>query len=172
METAIVSLICIGVILSGGLIMAQSAIISADKLFDDWKILEKREMDRVNTIISATGVVDKGAGGFEINVRNTGQRVIGNFADWDVIVMYYDAPGNYVIERLTYSTNPSPGNDEWSVYAIQWNGVAEVYQKNLLDPLEDLKLQIKPIPPVGNGKTIFTRISTNNGVTTSIQYTK
>lgn len=172
METAILSLICIAVILSGGLMMAQSAMISADQLSADWKAMERRSTDIANTIISATGVVDKGAGGFEVNVKNTGQRVLGNFADWDVVVQYYDAPGNYKITRLTYTTNTSPGNNEWSVNAIHWNGVTEVYEKGLLDPREDLKLQVKPIPPLGNGKTIFIVMGTDRGVTTSIQYTK
>lgn len=172
METAIVSLICIAVILSGGMIMAQSAISSADQLFVDWKAMEKRATDIANTIISATGVTDQGTSGFEVNVKNTGQRVIGNFSDWDVIVQYTDAPGNYKITRLAYISGTSPGNNEWAVNAIQWNGAAEVFQKNLLDPKEDMKLRLKPNPGVGPGKTIYILISTNNGVTTSIQYTK
>ena len=172
MATAIVSLICIGVILSGGMILAQSAIVSADHIFDNWKIMEKRITDNVNTIISATGVTDNGAAGLEVNVRNTGQRALGNFPDWDVIVQYYSAPGNVYIKKLTYTTGTSPGNDEWAVNTIQWNGAAEVYQINILDPLEDMKLQVKPNPGVVSGETIIIRISTNNGVTTSIQYTK
>lgn len=172
METAIVSLISIAVMLSGGLMIAQGAMLSADQISIDWKDMERRATDIANTVISATGVVDKGAVGLEINVSNAGQRVIGNFPDWDVIVQYYDATGNYKITRLAYTSNTSPGNNEWSVNAIHWNGVTEVYQKGLLDPKEDLKLQIKPIPPVGNGKTILTVMSTDRGVTTSIQYTK
>ncbi|MBI4287308.1 MAG: hypothetical protein HY671_02630 [Chloroflexi bacterium] len=172
METAIVSLICIAVILTGGLMMAQSAVLSADQLSVDWKAMERRSTDIGNTIISATGVVDQGNGGFDINVRNTGQRVIGHFSDWDVIVQYYEASGTYAIKRLSYVTGTSPSNNQWAVNAIKRNGATEVYAPGLLDPREDLTLRLKPNPPVGPGKTILVIISTDRGVTTSIQYTK
>ncbi len=172
METAIVSLICIAVILSGGLSLAQTAVLSADHISVEWKKMETRSTDMANTAISATAVADQGTSGFDINVKNTGQRVLGNFSKWDVVVQYYMASGTYYIKHLSYVAGTSPGNDEWAVNAIQWNGSTEVFEVGLLDPKEDLKLRIKPNPAVGPGKTILVVIATDQGAITSIQYTK
>lgn len=172
MEHVILALIAMAVILSGGMILAQTAVVSADRLAEQWKETGVRTEELTRTAISATSVVDQGVGGLGVTVRNSGQVVLGQFADWDVIVQYYDAPGNYKIARMTYTPNTTPGNNEWAVNAINLGANPEVYEKGLLDPGEDMKLYVKPNPPLGNGKTILIVIGTDRGITTSIQFTK
>lgn len=172
MEQVILSLISIAVILTGGMMLAQSALLSADQLSTHLKEMEVRTEELARTAVAATSAraITPWAGVIEVTVENSGQRVLGSFTDWDVMVQYYDVDSTYRIRRLDYVSGTSPGDNQWAVYAIQLNGAAETFQPNLLDPGEELLMRLKPVPYLGNGKTILVVIATPNGVTTSIQF--
>ncbi len=171
MENAILSLICIAVVLSGGMTLAQSAMLSADQISTEWKKMEVRAEDLARTAIAATDA-DYTSGMVEVEVENSGQRTLGKFSDWDVVVQYYDSDSTYYIRRLTYATGTSPGDNEWVVYALRFNGNAETFQLGLLDPGEDLMLRLKTVPTLGDNKNMLVVIAAPNGVTTTIQFTR
>lgn len=169
MEHVILSLISIAVILTSGMMLAQTAVLSADQFATKWKGMEVRTEELARTGIAATSALWVSPM-IEVTVQNSGQRALGKFADWDVVVQYYDASSVYYIRRLEYVAGTSPGENQWVVYAIQLNGSTETFQPGMLDPGEDLILRLHPVPELGNNKTILVVVSTPNGVTTSMQF--
>lgn len=172
MEHVILPLIAIAVFLTSGMMLAQTAVQSADQFSTRWKEMGVRTEELACTAISATAIQARVPwnGVVEVTVENSGQRSLGKFADWDVVVQWYDASSVYYIKRLSYVTGTSPGDDQWAVYALQLNGSTETFQPGMLDPSEQLILHMKPVPDLGNGKALMVVVSTPNGATTSIQF--
>lgn len=172
MEHVILSLISIAIILGSGMMLAQSAVLSADQFSSKWKDMEVMAEDLARTMIAATTAqaIAPWDGVIEVTVENTGQRTLGKFADWDVMVQYYDSSNIYQIRRLDYVSGTTLGDNQWVVYAIQVNGSSEIFQPGLLNPGEQVLLRLKPVPDLGNGKTLLVVVDTPNGVATSIHF--
>jgi hypothetical protein len=98
---------------------------------------------------------------------------LAQFPDWDVLVQYYDAINGYHIQRLVYTENSDPGDNEWTVntiYSDQGMTQEELFEPGILNPGEVALLRLKLSPQPGNGTTNLVSISTFNGVDTSAQF--
>ena len=107
----------------------------------------------------------------DVYLTNTGQTKIADLDKWDVIVHYYDAPGNHYVNWLPY--NPGVlGNNEWQKTAIYLNGQPEAFEPDILNPGESIKIAAKLSPPVGPGTTNEVIISTPNGIPATAYFTR
>jgi hypothetical protein len=105
----------------------------------------------------------------DIILENSGQTKLADFDKWDVIVQYYDDTAVYHVAWLPY-TEDTLGNNEWQVEWIRIDGVDEVYEPNVLNPKEEIKIRAQLNPAPGAGTTNLAVVSTPNGITASTYF--
>ncbi len=172
MSNAIVALFVIALMIIAALTWSQAAFSSFDSVSQSLKQMAQTTQEVNRTSIS---IVDSQKQGdfFDIAVHNSGEVRLAQFADWDVLVQYYDATNGYHIQRLVYTENSDPGDNEWTVSAIysdQGMTQEELFEPGILNPGEVAMLKLKLSPQPGNGSTNLVSISTFNGVNTSAQF--
>ena len=109
----------------------------------------------------------------EVSVLNSGKVHLAQFVDWDVLVQYYDATGDYHVSQLSYTENSTPGDNQWTVVNIYTDaslGQEEVFEPGILDPGEAVLLRLTLTPSVGVGTTNLVTVSSANGVVTPAQF--
>lgn len=170
METAIVSLICIALVVVGGMTMSQGFLTSADTTSVALEELGTRDEEIMRTELSPQTANTTGGGTtLAVRLENTGQTKLADFSKWDVIVQYYDADTNYYTVWLPYNSG-TPGDNEWTVEGIYLNEAAEAFEPDILNPGETLELEAKLDPPVGAGTTNLVVTSTPNGIPALIAF--
>ena len=168
METAIASLLCIALIAFGGMTMSRGFMTSVDN-----SAVGLKESGYQNEMIMRTEITPQStavAGDIvEITLDNTGQTRLADFDRWDVIMQYYDSSGLYHITWLPYNSG-TLGDNEWQVAWIHYNDIPEVFEPNVLNPKEQMKIKARLNPPVGAGTTNMAVVSTPSGITGSIYF--
>jgi len=166
METAIVSVICIGLILFGGMTMSRGFITSVDSTTAGLEESNRQGQEIMRTRLSAVSAAMVSAAEVDARVANTGETKLADFDRWDVIVQYHDGTDNYQVVWVPYTAG-APGNNEWTVAGIYLNGEAESFEPEILNPGEELRIEANLMPPVGTGTTNQIVISTPNGIAAS-----
>jgi len=172
METAIVSIICIALIVFGGMTMAHGFITSVDAGTAGLQQVGNRNDTIMRTDlapVSTNITLVSGPSPLEIVLENTGQTKLADFDKWDIIVQYYDNTGTYHAEYLPYSASGG-GTNEWGVGWIHLNGGPAMFGSGVLNPGEQIMLQTWLDPPVGTGTTNMAVISTPSGVTSTTYF--
>ncbi|MFA5316018.1 MAG: hypothetical protein WC369_01180 [Dehalococcoidales bacterium] len=172
MDTVIVSIICIVLVVFGGMTMAQGFFSSVDSSTMGWDTMEARDTAMMRTGLAAVSTTMPTASRLEFTLRNDGQTKLGDFADWDVIVQYYDDRDEYYVNWLPY-TSDTPGSDQWTVKGIYQNAgsaTAEVFETGILNPGEEIIIWVELDPAVGTGTTNLVVVSTSNGVSASTTF--
>jgi hypothetical protein len=163
MENVLVSLVCIAMILMGTATMAMSSLNSMSLIADSIKDEEKITSEIRNTNItpvSAT-VFDNGSR-VEIMLKNDGTTDLANYKAWDVILRFQDNTTQWV----PYSWG-APG---WTVGGIYYNGSPEIYNPNICNPMETIKLVVRLSPPAVKNANNLATISTPNGVLSQVGF--
>ena len=158
MESALISLVSVA------LVMMMSAFSSASMVADSWKQMEQQAENIRRTEITAVPPENYGGGIINLMVRNDGQTNLDDFRHWDIIAQYQ--AGN--IYYVAYTDNASPGSNEWTVEGIYLSdntSISEVFDHNILNPGETVKLYINLDPEIGAGENGRITASTPNGVT-------
>ncbi len=172
METVLISIICIALMVFGGMTMSQGFMTSVDastaglsEIGERTEIITRTELTPMSTNITLL----PGADPLDIVLKNTGQTKMADFDKWDVIVQYYDGSGNYCVEWLPYNPGGA-GTYEWEVGWIRLDGEAELFEPNVLNPGEEIMIRTWLDPSVGAGTTNMVVISTPSGVTCSTYF--
>ena len=167
METVLISIICIALIVFGGMAMSQGFMTSVDASATGLTEigLQAETLTRTElTPVSTNMTILAGDDAVDVIMKNTGQTKMADFDKWDVIVQYYDDSADYNVEWLPY--NPSGASTyEWEVIWIQLDGQAETFEPNVLNPGEEIKIRMWLDPEVGADTTNLVAISTPSGVT-------
>ena len=174
MENAIISIICIALLLFGGMTMSQGFLSSVDSNNAAWAEMGERDEEIMRTEVSQLAQIGPGSGSggletVEVSLTNSGQTKLYDFSKWDVIVQYYDTDANYHIKWLPY-TQGTPVSNEWTVEGIYLDvddRIAEVFEPNILNAGEKMVIQAKLNPPVGEDTTNQITVSVPNGVSVS-----
>jgi archaellum component FlaG (FlaF/FlaG flagellin family) len=169
MEQALVALIIIAIMISGALTLVMSAISPMDDIATSWKQMSTKanEMQRTDIAIIDTVVPEEQSGSLiELTVRNEGKISLCDFESWDMIVQYYSDNTTRSVAWLPHTT--SLEDNTWTVPSypngITYNGSPETFEPNILNPGEDMKVQIQLDPPIGLNTTNRATISAPNGV--------
>jgi hypothetical protein len=168
-ETAIVSLICIALVVFGSMTMSRGFLTSVDSSTAGLEAAGNRNEIIMRTELSPVSTNMSAANTLEVTLENNGQTKIADFNKWDVIVQYYDGTGSYNTRWLPYNAG-APGDNEWGVVWIQLNGAAEVFDPNVLNPKEQIKIRAQLNPPVGAGTTNMVVIATPSGIPVSTYF--
>ena len=171
METAIVSLICIALIMFGGMTMSQGFLTSVDSTTIGLEEISSRGEEIMRTELTAANTSMPSASLLRVSLENSGQTKLSSFSKWDVIVQYYDGGGTYYVRWLPY-TEETLGNNEWRKVGIYLDGQVEAYEPNMVNPGEEVVIEAKLNPPIGDNTTNLVVVSTPNGIPASIAFTR
>ena len=169
METAIVSLICIALIVFGGMTMSQGFLSSVDSTTAGLEEISNRGEEIMRTRLSTVNATLQSPSLLEVRLQNDGQTKLADFDKWDVIVQYYTAGGTYYVKWLPYNEG-TLGDNEWQKTGIYLDGQAETFEPGILNPGEEVRIEAKLNPPVGAGTTNLVVVSTPNGIPASIAF--
>jgi len=161
-----VTLILVAVVLVAVLTMASGAISSLDMISMTWKQMEGQMAERNRTGIDCVNVSATDTH-LEIVVSNDGHVSLCGFDSWDVIVEYDDAGDEHHARWLSYVPS-SPGDNEWAVESICFQGDAETIEPGVLNCGEEMQIVAVPFPALGAGTTYMITVSTPSGVTSQM----
>jgi hypothetical protein len=169
METAIVSLICIALVIFGGMTMSQGFLTSVDASTTGLEEVSHRNESIMRTELTPINTSQPAADTLEITIENTGQTKLADFEKWDIIVQYYDGTGAYHVEWLPYTESTLNAN-EWEIAWIRFDGDTEVFEPNVLNPGEQIMIRTQLNPAVGADVTNMVVIATPSGITASTYF--
>jgi hypothetical protein len=172
METVLISIICIALLVFGGMTMSQGFMTSVDASTASLSEIGARTEDVMRTMLTPISThlsLLTGPDPLEIVLENTGQTKIADFEKWDVIVQYYDDSGVYNVKWLPYSASGG-GTSEWGVGWIRLDGQPEKFEPNVLNPGEEIMLETSLDPSVSDNATNIVVISTPSGITCSTYF--
>jgi len=169
METAIVSIICIALVVFGGMTMSQGFMTSVDASTTGLEKIGQRDETIMRTELTPVSAEQPSANTLEVILENSGQTRLADFDKWDVIVQYYDGTGTYHVEWLPY-TEATLDDNEWEVAWIRLDGAAEVFEPNVLNPQEQIMIRAQLNPSAGAGTTNMVILGTPSGVTASTYF--
>jgi hypothetical protein len=173
METALISLVCVAIIIVGTVTTMLNSFNAASTVAESLKEMEEEAGNIRRTEIDARDNNNTGGGDFYITVDNDGQTNLSQFSKWDVIVQYRGSDDNYYLKYLEYTASDPPGNDRWTVDGIYLpGGGSEVWDIDILNPGENMQLQIDLNPRIDRYSTARITISTPNGVTSQCLATR
>lgn len=165
METALVTLICVAIIIVGTVTTMMTSVQSATTLSESLNEMEKQAADIRRTEIDAIDNADVGNDDIYITVVNDGQTNLAQFPKWDVIAQYESSGTDYTT-YLEYTTYVDPGDNQWTVDGIYLpDNNPEVMDPNILNPGEKVVLRIGLNPLMDSTTYGRMTISTPNGVT-------
>jgi len=171
METVIVSLICIALVVFGGMTMSQGFLSSVDSTTTGLEEISNRGEGIMRTELSTTNAAMQSANTLLVSLQNDGQTKLASFSKWDIIVQYYDAGGTYYVKWLPY-TEGTLGDNEWKKAGIYLNGDAEAFESDIINPGEEIRIQAQLSPSVGADTTNLVVVSTPNGIPASTAFVR
>ena len=119
--------------------------------------------DRARTDLSTVDA-ETMAGIVNVTLRNEGDTKLADFDQWDVIIQYYDDFDEYYIKWLPYA---QPG-DKWvEIFPPE----AQVFDPDILNPGEEMVVQISVSPLVKESSSKLVTIVTPNGIAASTVFT-
>ncbi len=166
METAIVAVICIALIMFGGLTLSQGFLASVDSSSMSLEEIGTRDANILRTEISVLSATWQTlTNTVEAVVRNTGQVKLANFQKWDVIAQYFSETTDEM-QYLRFTAD-APESGQWTkegIYQCAGTGAPERFDPGILNPGEEMIITARLDPDVGTGTTNLLVISTPNGV--------
>lgn len=170
MATAVVSIICIVLIVLGGMTMSQGILTSADTAALSVEDIGVREGEIMRTELNTLRAAHLSwADLLRVTVDNSGQTKLASFSKWDFIVHYYDGGGTYYTKWLPY-TDGALGDNEWEKARICLNGQPEFFEPEIMNPDEELVILAKLSPLPGDATAVAVTVATPNGVQNSISF--
>ena len=169
METAFVSIICVALMVIGGMTMSQGFLSSVDTTTSNIQVLSQRDESIMRTNILVLSANQPSATMLEVTLLNTGQTKLAEFEKWDIIVHTQNSEGHSYVTWLPYNSGTLAAN-EWNVKGIYRDASAlspEVFEPGIMNPNEEMIIQCKLDPAVGAGTVNLVSLTTPNGVTVS-----
>ena len=170
MATLIVTIICIAMIVVGGVILSQGVLTSADTAALSIEDITLREGDLARSALEVTSAAELSWPELlRVTVRNSGQTGLAGFDRWDFIVDYVDADGTRYSRRLPF-TDGELAENQWQKARIGLSGPVEFFEPEILNPQEELVILARLDPPPGGGTEANVTIAAVNGAGDSISF--
>jgi hypothetical protein len=117
---------------------------------------------RTNLEVLSARTAENGAV-IELVLRNSGSLRLVDFDRWDVVAQYYDNGDNYRIQWLPFNS-AIPVENQWGAAGIFFDETRpEDFERGVLNPGEQLQLQIRLMTPLKAGTLAQILISTETG---------
>src|SRR4030042_3422021 len=136
MAAAIVTIICIAMIVVGGMTLSQGILTSVDSAAISVEAISVREGEIMRTNLEVLRAAQLSWGDYlRVTVKNSVQIKLASYDKWDFIVSYEAGGGTIYSTWLPYTASP-PGNNEWQKVRIGLNGPVEYFEPGILNPAE------------------------------------
>jgi hypothetical protein len=169
MATILVSIICIAMIVVGGMTLSQGILTSTDTHALTVDEISVREGEIARTDLSAVRAEYLSwADRLRITVANEGQTKLAMFSKWDLIIHYNDG-ATYRTEWLPLTTGELNDN-EWQMARIGLNGPVEFFEPGILNPGEELVMLARVSPLPASNTTGEITVASLNGINDSISF--
>jgi hypothetical protein len=173
METAFVSLICVALMVIGGMTMSQGFLSSMDSTSSNIETISQRDADIMRTNILVLEASQPSSDILKVVLRDNGQTKLGSFDRWDLIMHYRDIYNKDCVNWFPY-VESAPANNQWIVDGIYLDVdtlTPEVFEPGILNPEEEMVITCRLDPPVKSASVNWISISTPNGITASKMFT-
>jgi hypothetical protein len=171
METAFVSIICVALLVIGGMTMSRGFLSSIDNTSANIDSISQRNEQIMRTNITVDEVSQSSANELEIHLDNIGQVKLAEFAKWDIIIHHRDDDDQYYVTWMPYTAS-SPGNNEWTVEGLYTaSGQPEAFEPGIFNPDEEMVIEARIDPGIKTGSDNLVIITTPNGVTVTKAFT-
>jgi len=168
MAAAIVTIICIAMLVLGGMTLSQGILTSTDSAAASVQTISVREGDAARTNIDVVRAAKLSWGNdIRITVKNNGQTKLNSYDLWDVIVNYASDDGTQYCTWLPY-TMAALSNNQWEKVRIGLNGPIEYFEPGIFDPGEEMVILAHLNPMPGDATVGAVSLTTPNGVHDSI----
>lgn len=172
MATFVVTIICIAMIVVGGMTLSQGILTSADTTALNVDQISMREGEIARTHLEVYRAAQlTWADYLRVQVRNTGQTKLSNYDKWDVIVNYIDESGNTWVKWLPF-TELLSGANNWYKARIGLNGPIEYFEPGIINPAEEMVILSRLNPPPKVDSKVNISVATPNGIYSSLSVTK
>ena len=166
MENVLTALFAVFIILFAVLLLVSGFVLSIDTLQQTWQAMQSRVGEQVHTnMVAVHGHVITDNELVTVVYRNQGTTRLADFENWDVIVRYIDSDNQHHIRWLPYEDGLAAIN-QWTVAGIyidtEQNQV-ELYDIGVLNPGEEIRLQLNVEPEVGFGQPVWVVTVAGNG---------
>ncbi len=170
MPAVIITIICIAMIVVGGMTLSQGVLTSADTAAVNVERISVTEGEIMRTELNITRAAQLAwADYLRVTVKNDGQTKLASFDKWDVIVNYLDDSSVKNIKWLPYSAS-LPGNNEWQEARIGFDGPIDFFEQGILNPSEEMVALIHLNPASKNGAIGNISMAAPNGVYSSSSF--
>jgi len=170
MATIVVCIVCVALIMLGGMTLSQGILTSADTTALSFEKMITREGDLMRTSVTALRAEYLSWSDLvRVTVDNNGQYKLGDFDKWDIIVHYEDGGGTIYSSWLPY-TEGTPGDNAWQKACICLGGQPEFFEPGLLNPEEELIILARLNPLPGDNTSADLTLTTHNGISDSISF--
>jgi hypothetical protein len=163
MATILVSIICIAMIVVGGITLSHGILTSTDTaaLSVDEISVREGEIARTRLDILRAEYLSW-ADLLRVTVENSGQTKLAAFDKWDFIVNYNDG-GSFRTVWLP-NTTAGPDDNEWQKAKIGLDGPLEYFEPGILNPGEELVALAGLDPVPGDNTTGELTVVSPNGI--------
>lgn len=168
MAAAIVTIICVAMIVVGGMTLSQGILTSTDSAATSIEAISVREGDMMRTNLEARRAAQLSWGDYlRVTVENKGQTKLASYDKWDIIVSYEGSDDKVYSTWLPF-TSALPAKNEWKKARIGLNGPVEYFEPGIVNPGEEMVILAKLNPLPGDATTGDISIATPNGIYDSI----
>jgi flagellar protein FlaF len=166
MEHGIPALFVAAIFLVATVLVGRGGFIGMDNVGQSLKASEMRFTERSGTELSVTNTTIDGTGAnITITIRNDGQTPIADFSRMDVLVQYFGETGTRYDKWIAY-TSGALASDTWTTGSF----TDDIFEPGILNPGEQLNLEVRVNPVVGAATTNKAVISTEHGVTVQTMF--
>jgi hypothetical protein len=170
MVVAIVTIICVAMIVVGGMTLSQGILTTADTAATSVESISVREGEIMRTGLEITHAEQlTWADYVRATVKNSGQTKLASYDKWDVILSYEDS-GNSTYSRWLPYSGSLPANNQWYKARIGLCGPTEFFEPGILNPNEEMVILAKLAPPPGANTAGDITITTPNGIYDSLPF--
>ncbi len=164
MAAVIVTIICIAMIVVGGMTLSQGILTSTDSTALSVESISVREGEMMRTELETLRASRLTWGDdIRITVKNSGQTKLASYDRWDVILSYVSGDGTQYCTWLPYTTAALSSN-EWQKARIGLDGPLEYFEPGILNPGEEMVILAHIDPAPGNATTGEVSLTTPNGI--------
>ena len=170
MVVAIVTIICVAMIVLGGMTLSQGILTTADTAAISVESISVREGEIMRTGLEVTRAAKLSwSDYFRATVKNSGQTKLASYDKWDIILNYEDNSGNMCSQWLLY-TSSFPSNNEWEKARIGLNGPTEFFEPGILNPDEEMVILARLLPSIGANTDGVITFTSPNGIYDSLSF--
>ena len=175
MESLITVILVVTLILFAGLNIFQETLEAQDVLTTTWQEMEEISGDRARTVLTPISSTIKNSGAtLEVVLKNEGSIKLTDFDRWDIFLQYYTDSASYEIDWYPY-VSAFPANNPWTnagIYVDANTAQPEIYEPGILNPGEEMVVQLQLMPTIGMTTTNMLTVSTEFGIQASTIITR